>query len=215
MFTGLIEEIGIVQGIKKSGGGISLTISAEKIIDHIEVGDSITIDGACQTVTNIGRGSFAIFASKITCAVTTLGSFKIGKRINLERALTLNSRLGGHIVQGHVDGMGRVKNIIKDENGIQIEIIVENELSRFLVEKGSVAVDGVSLTVVSLTHDGFVVYIIPETMGKTTLSKKKTDDIANIEIDILAKYVEKMLIGKNKDNHNGDMMGKLIDEGFI
>ena len=141
MFTGLIEEIGEVKGIERTGTGMLLTVRSRLALQDTKVGDSISIDGACQTVTDVGRDCFTIFASRVTCSVTTLGSFKIGRKVNLERALMAQSRIGGHLVQGHVDGKGRIGRIKSDENGLEIEIHVDERYLRYIVERGSVAVD--------------------------------------------------------------------------
>jgi riboflavin synthase len=216
LFTGLIEEIGEVKGVERTGTGVLLTVGSRLVLEDTKIGDSISIDGACQTVTDIGKDCFTVFASKVTCSVTTLGDFKTGRRVNLERALTASSRLGGHLVQGHVDGKGKIRRIKNDKNGLEIEIHVDESDLRYVVERGSVSVDGVSLTVVSLAKDSFAVYIIPETIIKTTLSEKAIGDEVNIETDILAKYVEKMLSSGN-DSINADrsLKNKLIEEGFI
>ena len=213
MFTGIIEETGVVKSIERTGSGLNLTISCARVLEGTQIGDSITIDGACQTVTALNNDCFTVFASKITCELTTLGNFRISRIVNLERAVTLASRLGGHIVQGHIDGKGIVKSIIRDENGINIEIAATDEILRYIVEKGSAAVDGISLTVVSLRDNGFVIYIIPETVRKTSLNDRSVGDEVNIEVDILAKYVEKMITGNvDKDKSLKD---KLIRGGFM
>lgn len=215
MFTGLIEEIGSVKKVIRRADGIVLTIDACAVLDGVRIGDSIAIDGACQTVTAFNDESFSVFASKVTASITTLSGFEIGRKVNLERALTLQSRLGGHIVQGHVDGTGTIRSVQKDEQGIQVDIGTDNFLLRYIVEKGSIAVDGISLTVVSLSNDGFILYIIPETISKTTLPEKKTGIAVNIEVDILAKYVEKMIITGNEKNNNESLKQKLLEGGFM
>ena len=139
----------------------------------------------------------------------------IGQKVNLERAMSANSRFGGHIVQGHVDGKGVIKSITKDENGIRIEIDAPYHILKYLVERGSVAVDGISLTVVSLTDMGFTIYIIPETIKNTTLNKKIQGDHVNIEVDILAKYIKRMMAGKSELDKDKNLKEKLFEEGFI
>ncbi|MDY6970453.1 MAG: riboflavin synthase [Spirochaetota bacterium] len=213
MFTGIVEEIGDVKAIDRTGSGLNLSIKCKKILEDTQIGDSISIDGACQTVTSLNNDCFTAFASKITCDLTTLGNFKIGRRVNLERALTPTSRLGGHIVQGHVDGKGRVKSITRDENGISFEITATDEIIRYIVEKGSVAIDGISLTVVSLRDNAFMIYIIPETIRKTSLNERNVGDEVNVEVDILAKYAEKMIV-RDEDNEKS-LRDKLIKGGFI
>jgi riboflavin synthase len=206
-----------VKRYEESGNGIFLTISSKNVNDNIKIGDSISIDGACQTVTGFTNDSFTVFASKITCEVTTLGEFKIGRKVNLERAMSVGDRYGGHIVQGHVDGKGKITSITKDQNGIAIEIAVPKDMLKYIVAKGSIAVDGISLTVVSLTEKGFSLYIIPETIINTTLNNKAQGSEVNIETDILAKYVESMLGIKKEDVNNKDEKLKrtLLEEGYF
>jgi riboflavin synthase len=223
MFTGLIEEIGIVKSVKpsegsgQSGGGIYLTVTAKKILEDIKPGDSVSIDGACQTVTKLTGGSFTVFASGITCEATTFGKYSSGRKVNLERAMAANARFGGHIVQGHVDCRGEIKTIIKDGNGVKIEISVPGEIAKYIVAKGSVAVDGISLTVVSRSDSGFILYIIPETIKNTSLPWKVPGTEVNIEVDILAKYVEQMTANKKTDDKKNDKNLKrvLMEEGFL
>ena len=213
MFTGLIEETGVIKKIKISGSGKIFSISADSVINGLCEGDSVSINGACQTVTGISGKIFDVFASKITCEISTLGILKEGSKVNLERAMTASSRFGGHMVQGHVDGKGRVGNIIKDENGIKVFVSVPGYISRYIVSRGSVAVDGISLTVVSADEKGFQLYIIPESLKRTTAIDWTADREVNIETDILAKYVEKMLENKNSNNDQ-DLKRKLYEEGF-
>lgn len=217
MFTGLIEEIGIVKRSEDSGGGIYLTISSKNINENLKIGDSVSIDGACQTVTGLANDSFTVFASKITCEVTTLREFNIGRKVNLERAIAAGDRFGGHIVQGHVDGKGKIASLTKEKNGIAIEIAVPKDMIKYIVAKGSIAVDGISLTVVSLTEKGFSLYIIPETIKNTTLNNKAQGADVNIETDILAKYVESMLGIQKEDKNNKDEKLKrtLLEEGYF
>lgn len=221
MFTGLIEETGSVLGLRNSGEGMILEIRADKVLHETKKGDSISINGACQTVTEISPKSFSVFVSRVTLEVTTLGDFKPGRTVNLERALTLSSRLGGHIVQGHVDLKGRVKNIKSDTRGVEIDITVTGDYMKYIVEKGSVAVDGISLTVVSTDKNGFILYLIPETIENTIIKTWKSGTEVNIETDILARYIEQMVkYGKNvpgaDDGENDiNLMNKLMENGFI
>jgi riboflavin synthase len=223
MFTGLIEEIGIVKSVEasegsgESFGGIYLTVSAKKILEDIKPGDSVSIDGVCQTVTKLAGESFRVYASKITCEATTFGTFSSGRKVNLERAMAANARFGGHIVQGHVDGRGKIKTIISDGNGVKIEISIPGEMAKYIVARGSVAVDGISLTVVSRTDSRFMLYIIPETIKNTTLSGKVPGTEVNIEVDILAKYVEQMTGNYRTDDQKDDKKLKrvLMEEGYM
>lgn len=219
MFTGLIEEIGKVAAVSRAGDGLHLAIHAGRMLEGTRIGDSICINGACQTVTALDGRSFAVFVSAVTASVTTLGSFAAGRRVNLERAMTPSSRFGGHFVQGHVDGRGAVGLIEKDSMGMRVAIAAGPELVRYIVGKGSVAVDGVSLTVVSADEKGFTLYFIPETLGNTIVPDWKTGVEVNIEVDILAKYVERMLRPGSADDRSGfgegSLMKKLAEGGFV
>jgi len=175
VFTGLIEETGSVIGIKSSGEGKILEIAASKVMAGTKKGDSISINGACQTVTDMTSKSFSVFVSRVTLDITTLGFFTPGRSVNLERALTLSSRLGGHIVQGHVDLRGKVKNIQKDVKGVEIDVTVTGDYMKYIVEKGSITVDGISLTVVSTSGNDFKLYLIPETIENTIIKTGKPE----------------------------------------
>lgn len=221
MFTGLIEEVGYVKNIKKTGDGRLLEISSNVVIDGIEIGDSVSINGACQTVTKIQDDSFIVFASTVTCSVTTLGDFKSGSKVNLERPMSISSRFDGHIVQGHVDGKGIIQKINKSSYERQIEINIESEFHKYIANKGSVAVDGISLTVVSLTNKGFIISLIPETLKNTNIIEWQIGGDVNIEVDILAKYVERMLHFRDLKNNeienikDKELKKKLLEEGFF
>lgn len=222
MFTGLIEEMGMVAGLKDSGEGKLLTVNASAVLDGTKIGDSISINGACQTVTAMQPGSFTVFVSRVTLGVTTLGSFRTGQAVNLERALMLTSRLGGHIVQGHVDFTGKVQAVKKDSSRVEIDITVEPTQMKHIVHRGSIAADGISLTVVETGDSWFRLYLIPETLGKTNIGLWKPGTIVNIETDILAKYVERIyLFGKsgseNAEQNSGDagIMAKLAEGGYL
>ncbi len=215
MFTGLIEEIGIIKTVKPAGEGRAIVVSCSKVLEGTSVGDSISINGACQTVTSLGRDDFTVYASRITCETTTLGSFKTGLRVNLERALQAGSRFGGHIVQGHIDGKGKIREIKSDTDGLEIEVETGQDLLRYIAGKGSVAVDGISLTVVSLLNNGFLLYLIPESLSKTTVPQWKTGIEINIEVDVLAKYVERMISAGSKEEDSERLKQVLLEEGFI
>lgn len=217
MFTGLIEETGTVKNIERRPDGMVFTIAAERVLEGTRRGDSIAVNGACLSVTDLGRDQFSVFASRVTCEVTTLGSFARGRRVHLERALTLASRLGGHLVQAHVDGRGKVMGVKKDSSGLEITIAAPPDIMKHLVPRGSIAVDGVSLTVVSLVDGGFVIYLIPETLGNTGLSGLKPGEEVNLETDILAKYVEKALGFSGKaegDDRDSSLLKKLLEGGY-
>ena len=220
MFTGLIEETGKVVSVKSAGEGRVIGIKGEKVLQGTVTGDSISVNGACQTVTDIASDTFSVFVSKVTLGITTLGEFKPGHVVNLERALTLNTRLGGHIVQGHVDFTGRVRNIIKDYRGIEVDIDASDSYMKYIVEKGSIAVDGISLTVVSVSDAGFKLYLIPETLKNTNIPHWANGTPVNIETDILARYVERILLyGKtgeaSSENNDISFFAKLARGGFV
>ncbi len=188
MFTGLIETTGRVLSMRRSSRGGRLTIASP--LEGLSVGDSVSVNGACQTVAQLKSGDFSCDVLTETLRVTTLGQLRAGSPVNLERALEAGGRLGGHIVNGHVDGVGRVTRVIRDPLGIEID--VGRELGRYIVSKGSVAVDGVSLTIGPGPSGGkFKVFIIPQTWEATTLGKVSPGSRVNIEVDILAKYVER------------------------
>ncbi len=215
MFTGLIEETGTVKGVTRSGSGLELEVSAVRVLEGTGTGDSICVNGACQTVTGVTEKGFSVFVSDVTASVTTLGGLAPGTRVNLERAMTPDKRFGGHIVQGHVDGTGTLTKLEKDSRGLGVEVALDAAMTRYIVPKGSVAVDGISLTVVSETERGFSLYLIPETLVSTTVQIWKQGDRVNIEVDILAKYVESML--NARDGKRGDderLKRKLMEEGY-
>lgn len=220
MFTGLIEETGTVVSVKNSGDGRILEVSGMRVLEGTVTGDSISINGACQTVTEISSKTFSVFVSRVTLGITTLGDFKSGHVVNLERALTLSTRLGGHIVQGHVDFKGRVRGVKKDSKGLEVDIEASGNYMKYVVEKGSIAVDGISLTVVSVTDSGFTLYLIPETLENTNIPSWKSGSFVNIETDILAKYIERiMLYGRDGEERGGSgdasLLSKLARGGYI
>jgi len=211
MFTGIIEEIGMVQSVKPSANGKLISIQARTVIEGTKIGDSIAIDGACQTVTQIGKDYFTVFASDVTLAITTLGLFKTGTKVNLERAMQPQGRLGGHLVQGHVDATGTIVLLQKLPQGLKVNLTVPESISMFIVPKGSIAIDGISLTVVD-KKETVELYCIPETIANTTLSQKKVSDSVNVEVDIIAKYVYYML--QSIKGGDSSLEKKLKEEGF-
>ena len=195
MFTGIIETMGKVAGIDRSGEAIKLTVSAGFIAEDVSLGDSVCINGVCLTVTEIRPPHVTFDAVYETMRKTTLGDLRTGDSVNLERSLPVNGRLGGHIVQGHVDGTGRIASIRPIDNSWFVYIDASPELMRYIVTKGSVAIDGISLTVAESADRTFALSIIPHTWDNTTLRDKRAGDPVNIECDILGKYVEKLLGG--------------------
>lgn len=193
MFTGIIEEIGTIKGIRRGNRSVVLEIGAEKVLEDTKVGDSIATNGVCLTVTAIGNGGFSADVMPETMDRSNLGGLKPGDRVNLERALCLNSRLGGHLVAGHIDGTGQITNRMKDENAVWLTVRAAPEILRYVVEKGSVAIDGVSLTVAYVDEAVFKVSVIPHTQEETTLTGKRSGDVVNLENDTIVKYVEKLM----------------------
>ncbi|HUJ66749.1 MAG TPA: riboflavin synthase [Acidimicrobiales bacterium] len=190
MFTGIVEEMGTLVSSEPAVGGSRLVFKAETVVEGTAIGDSISVNGCCLTVVDLGPGWWAADAVPETLARSNLGSLQPGERVNLERSISLGSRLGGHLVQGHVDGVGRVTN---PPPALQIE--APGGVLRYLVEKGSVTVDGVSLTVVAVSEGGFDVAVIPHTLAVTTLGLKQPPDPVNLEVDVIAKYAERLLQG--------------------
>lgn len=196
MFTGIIEEMGEVLGVEIQAEGARLRIRAGDLIDGARIGESIAVSGVCLTMVNLAPGEFAADLAAETLRRTTLGSLQGGDQVNLERPLRLDQRLGGHIVQGHVDGVGTIAAVTPEGDGIWMEIEPPQPLSPYIAEKGSVAVDGISLTVARvLEGHRFAVELIPHTLAVTTLGRRGVGDQVNLEVDILAKYVERLLEG--------------------
>ncbi|MFC1557975.1 riboflavin synthase [candidate division KSB1 bacterium] len=189
MFTGIIKEIGVVREVRKESGKVVLGVSSEKIIKELEMGSSVSINGACQTVIKMSDTIFYVEAVEETLEKTTLGKLSNGSRVNLETALKLSDGLDGHIVQGHVDGVGTIMEITEQNGSWLYSIRVHEKLAHFFVEKGSIAVDGISLTIARLNSNIVTISVIPFTMKETTLSDKKRGDEVNIEVDIIGKYV--------------------------
>jgi riboflavin synthase len=192
VFTGLIADLGTVQSVEGGDGGATLAI-VTGLAGELAPGDSIAVNGVCLTAIEVAGGTFRTEAMPETLARSSLGALRPGARVNLELAMRAGDRLGGHIVQGHVDGTGTVASVTAEGIARVVEIDVEPELARYLVEKGSVAVDGVSLTVSALRDDGFSVSLIPETLSRTTLGGAESGERVNIEVDMLAKHVERLL----------------------
>ena len=192
MFTGIVEEIGTVKKIAR-GQKAYLEIQADKIFSDIHIGDSIAVNGVCLTVTGFSGKIFTADVMNETFSRSSLGSLKAGSHVNLERAMSANGRFGGHIVSGHIDGTGKITNIKKDGNAVWYKISADENIIKYTVEKGSIAIDGISLTVARVERDNFSVSIIPHTSEETILSEKKTGDTVNLENDIIGKYVERFL----------------------
>jgi riboflavin synthase len=194
MFTGLIEGIGKVTGITRTRGDMKLTIMPLFDMSDCGIGDSISVNGVCLTITGIKDRSISMDVSQETISRSILDQFKQGDEVNLERAMRLTDRLGGHLVSGHVDGVGRILKTEQNQRSWLIRIGVDEDLARYTIEKGSIAVDGISLTINSCQNRYFEVNIIPETAKQTTILRKKAGDLVNIETDLIAKYIEKFLL---------------------
>ena len=193
MFTGIIEEMGVVQTLVKGLHGTGLTIFAKNVMDGLAIGESIALSGACMTVVGCEADRFRVDLSPETLKVSTLGVLKAGDPVNLERAMRLTSRLSGHVVTGHVDAVGTIRERTQDANAIQLTIEAPSEVLRLCVPKGAITVDGVSLTINELAAQGFRVAIIPHTAKLTTLGIKRAGDAVNLESDLIGKYIDRLL----------------------
>ncbi|GAB4458104.1 MAG: riboflavin synthase [Armatimonadaceae bacterium] len=220
MFTGIVEAVGRITGIEHQGEAIRLTVSVGKISEDVHLGDSISVNGVCLTVTEIRPPHISFDAVYETMRRTTLGELRHGDNVNLERSVPVNGRLGGHIVQGHVDGTGRIASIRPMGNSWFVYVDAAPELMRYIVTKGSVAVDGISLTVAESEDRTFALSIIPHTWENTTLREKRAGDTINIECDILGKYVEKLIGGylagaDQQAERSGVTMELLARSGYV
>lgn len=217
MFTGIIEELGEVRKIEKRGEGVRLVIEARTVTKGTQEGDSIAVNGVCLTAIDVRVDSFAADGSRETLQRSTLGNLRAGRVVNLERAVTPSTRLGGHIVQGHVDARGRYLSADEHGGSWTVRLAYPPEIKRYLVFKGSVAVDGISLTVAGLTDEYFEIAVIPKTWAVTNLSHLRPQDEVNLEADIIAKYVERILTvaaGVKGEEHPSLTIEKLTDLGF-
>jgi len=216
MFTGLIEEVGTIKSVSSVGGGIKITVGATHILQDVKIDDSIAICGACQTVIEHTTNTFSAIAVEETLKKTTLGSLRIGARVNLERAMKIGDRLGGHLVQGHVDCTGKVASIEKLSTAVLLNIQFPFEFSKYLVNTGSVCIDGVSLTSAKVSNDFFIVSIIPHTWKVTTLGNLKASDSVNLEFDIIGKYISRIIELNNNVNSeeipNKSILSQFIDQ---
>jgi riboflavin synthase len=215
MFTGIIEGLGTITAIHPSGQGSRMSITSDFNLDGTRIGDSIAVNGACLTAVTLQGRRFAVDVSPETLQRSVLGKIKIGERVNLERALRFSDRLDGHLVSGHVDGMGVLKARRRLANAILITYQLPTQLARYMIEKGSVAVDGTSLTINRLDQSSFDVSIIPHTAGLTTIGLKKVGDAVNIETDMIGKYVERFVLGRNPAHGTDAQMDGGIDMAFL
>lgn len=215
MFTGIIEELGKIEKLKNHADGARIKISAQVVTKDSNEGDSIAVNGVCLTAINIKSDSFAADVSNETLGRSTLGKINVGAKVNLERAVTPLTRLGGHIVQGHVDATGEFLQAVKEGDFWTVRAGFPPEIARYLIYKGSIAVEGISLTIANLTENYFEIAIIPKTWELTNLSTLKAGDAVNLEVDMIAKYVERILLyGKEPQETEGVTIEKLKDAGF-
>ncbi len=202
MFTGIIEEMGSVKALRREAGSARLTISASTVLGSTALGDSICVNGVCLTVVDMGRSEFSADVAFETLKVTDLGELQGGQKVNLERALQLSARIGGHLVTGHVDAVGRIRDKRQEGNSWRLFIEAPETALRYIIKKGSVAVDGISLTVADVDKTGFSIAMIPHTAKLTTLGFKSVGDSVNLETDIIGKYVERLLSGRVEGGMN-------------
>ena len=213
MFTGIIEEIGIVKQIQHASQEGELTIAASQVLVDSKVGDSIAVSGVCLTMTRVTNNNFSADISAETLRRTTLGALKPGDGVNLERPLRLNDRLGGHLVLGHVDEVGILSGWRDEQTSSLMRVSISSEAMRYIVYKGSICVDGVSLTIAELVPDGFEVALIPHTKKVTTLGRKRVGDHVNIEVDLLGRYIERLLTNQPQKS-NSINLAFLKEHGF-
>ena len=212
MFTGIIEEIGHVKSLHRGAKSFTLEVEADVVMQGTQVGDSIATNGVCLTVTSLTGHGFTADVMPETVQRTALGELKAGSPVNLERALSLQTRLGGHIVSGHIDGTGRISDRRQDDNALWLTVECDSRLLRYIIEKGSITIQGVSLTVARVDSKSFAVSLIPHTQSATTLHAARIGDLVNLENDIIAKYVEKLL---GKAPSDAGIMQKLKENGFV
>jgi riboflavin synthase len=214
MFTGIIEEMGLIKNMARRPDSIRLTIQAEKVLEGTILGDSIAVNGVCLTVTELTKTTFSADVMHESMRRSSLSEIKTGSAVNLERALQVGSRLGGHIVSGHIDGVGRIERITKDGIAQVISVAVPPDMSQYIVEKGSIAIDGISLTVATAAPGRFSVSIIPHTMSNTTLLSKREGSTVNLETDMIGKYVKNFTVDY-KDNQTKKLdLNTLLENGF-
>ncbi len=211
MFTGIIEELGKVKDLRREASGGRLTIAASLVLDGTAIGDSISVNGVCLTVVDMQKAGFSADVANETLKVTNLGDLKTGQPVNLERALRLSAKVGGHLVTGHVDGVGRVREKRQEGNSWRVLFDAPAQVLRYVIKKGSIAIDGISLTVADVDASGFSVAMIPHTAKLTTLGSKGPGESVNLESDIIGKYVEKLLSGRVEE---GVSLEKLSKAGF-
>ena len=224
MFTGIIEELGTVVSVRKGAKSSKLTLQGKLIFEDMHIGDSIAVNGVCLTVTEKTADTFTVDVMAETLRRSSLGSLTNGSLVNMERAMAANGRFGGHIVSGHIDGTGEIESLIREDNAVWVTVKTPPALLKYIIEKGSIAIDGISLTVAYVDNHCFKVSLIPHTASHTTLLEKKPGDIVNLENDIVGKYIDKLLhfddsagsAGKGDSKNSGGIsMDFLAENGFM
>jgi riboflavin synthase len=218
MFTGIIQAVGEIRSLEPRGGDIRLTVGTGKLdIANVRVGDSIAVNGVCLTVVGLNGPQFSADVSRETLSLTTLGALRISSRVNLEKALTLATPLGGHLVSGHVDGVGCIVEREDDARSVRLRIAAPAELSRYIAQKGSICVDGTSLTVNRVEGCEFELNIVPHTLVETIISGYAKDSRVNLEVDLVARYLERLILAENvSESHGGGISVELLAEhGFL
>lgn len=220
MFTGIIEEIGKITAVVKGQRSSQLWVQGELVMDDLKLGDSVAVNGVCLTVSQLHGNKWMADVMSETLNRSNLGDLKGGSAVNLERAMPANGRFGGHMVAGHIDGIGHIVQITKDDNAVIFEIKAPPKILRYIIEKGSIAIDGISLTVIGMTADCFKVSIIPHTVKQTILRVKKSGDLVNLENDLVGKYIESLLLNppsktdRNQEKSSGLTIDFLTEAGF-
>lgn len=223
MFTGIIEEIGTVAAISNGAKSSRLTLQGSVIFEDMHIGDSVAVNGVCLTVTDMTSNTFTADVMAETLRRSSLGSLTKGSKVNMERAMAANGRFGGHIVSGHIDGTGEIESFVREDNAVWVTIKAPSDILKYIIEKGSIAIDGISLTVAYVDSRCFKVSLIPHTAGNTTLLAKKAGDIVNLENDIVGKYIDKLLHYEDTESKdsgltggkNGISMEFLANNGFV
>ncbi len=216
MFTGIIEELGKISEFEKRADGARVKISAQIVTENTNGGDSIAVNGVCLTAIDVKENSFAADVSNETLRRSTLGKLKVGAKVNLERAVTPTTRLGGHLVQGHIDATGKFLSATQEGDFWTVCVGFPPEIAKYLIYKGSISVEGISLTIANLSRDSFEIAVIPKTWNQTNLHALQNGDAVNLEVDMIAKYVERILLfGKRRENSEGVTIEKLTELGFV
>jgi len=216
MFTGIIEAIGEIKRVEQQQGDVRLTVSTNELdLSDAQLGDSIAVNGVCLTAIELTPGQFVADVSNETLSATTMGSIKAGSAVNLECALQAQTRLGGHMVSGHVDGVGQVIERKADARSVRFTFAMPKELARYVAQKGSICIDGISLTVNTVDDESFSVNIVPHTLEMTTLGDRQVGDSVNLEVDVIARYLERLMLGGAKTEQSVDFKKLLNDNGFI